>query len=88
MNYLELQRERLKKYLAAEEAILINQEYTIGSRKYTRTDLAEVRRLIGKVRLQTFGRERAVGQILCRENLSLKIKKPSKIQVTAAAQAV
>ena len=49
MNYLELQRERLKKYLAAEEAILINQEYTIGSRKYTRTDLSEVRKMINSL---------------------------------------
>ena len=46
MTYLELQRERLKKFLAAEEAILINQEYQIGSRKYTRTDLSEVRKMI------------------------------------------
>ena len=46
MTYRELQRERLKKYLAAEEAILLNQEYSIGSRTYRRTDLAEVRKMI------------------------------------------
>ena len=46
MTYKQLQCERLKQYLAAEEAILINQEYQIGSRTYRRADLSEVRRVI------------------------------------------
>lgn len=46
MTYKEIQRERLKKYLAAEEAILLNQSYVIGARTYTRADLSEVRRMI------------------------------------------
>ena len=46
MTYKELQRERLKKYIAAEEAILLNQEYQIGSRTFRRADLSEVRKMI------------------------------------------
>ena len=46
MTYKELQRERLKKYLAAEEAILLNQSYVIGNRSYTRADLDIVRKMI------------------------------------------
>jgi|GEM_PF-1398350 len=46
MTYKELQRERLKKYIAAEEAILLNQEYTIGQRNFRRADLEDVRKVI------------------------------------------
>lgn len=46
MTYRQLQRERLKKYLEAEEAILLNQEYTIGQRTYRRADLDIVRKMI------------------------------------------
>lgn len=46
MTVKELQRERLRKYLEAETAILINQSYVIGSRQYTRADLEEVRKVI------------------------------------------
>lgn len=46
MTIKEVQRERLKKYLAAEEAILLNQSYTIGARTFTRADLDVVRKMI------------------------------------------
>ena len=46
MTIKEVQRERLKKYLAAEEAILLNQSYTIGNRVFTRADLDVVRKMI------------------------------------------
>ncbi len=46
MTVKELQRERLKKYLACEEAILINQSYQIGDRTYNRADISEIRRVI------------------------------------------
>ena len=46
MTLKEIQRERLRKYLECEEAILLNQEYTIGSRTYRRADLDVVRKMI------------------------------------------
>ena len=46
MTYKELQRERLKKYLECEEKILLGQEYQIGSRRFVRADLEEVRKVI------------------------------------------
>lgn len=33
---------RLAAYLAAEEAVLANQSYTIGDRTFTRADLAKI----------------------------------------------
>ena len=41
-----LNNERLKLYLEAEKAVLINQSYTIGNRTYTRADLGEIRAAI------------------------------------------
>lgn len=46
MTLKEVQRERLRKYLECEEAILLNQEYTIGNRTYRRADLIDVRKMI------------------------------------------
>lgn len=34
----------LQKYLAAEEAVLKNQSYTIGTRTYTRANLSAIRK--------------------------------------------
>lgn len=46
MTLQELKNRRLRSYLAAEEKILLNQSYTIGSRTFTRADLEEVRKAI------------------------------------------
>ena len=46
MDLKSIQRERLRQYLKAEQAILLNQSYTIGSRTFTRADLYQVRRAI------------------------------------------
>ena len=46
MTYKEIQRERLRQYLLAEEKILLNQSYKIGDREYTRADLDAVRKMI------------------------------------------
>lgn len=43
---LELLRTRLKNYYEAEEAILLNQEYVIGTKSLKRADLATVRAAI------------------------------------------
>lgn len=42
----KLQNERLKKYIEAEEAILVGQSYTIGNRTLTRANLATVEKVI------------------------------------------
>ena len=39
----QIQRERLRSYLDAEQAILSGQEYTIGNRTLKRADLSEIR---------------------------------------------
>ena len=46
MTLQELKNTRLKRYLECEEKILINQEYEIAGRKYTRADLDVVRKMI------------------------------------------
>lgn len=47
MTIKQIQRERLQKYLAAEEAILNGaQSYQIGNRTLTRGDLEEIRKVI------------------------------------------
>ncbi len=46
MTLKEIQRERLRQYLKAEQAILLNQSYTIGSRTFTRANLEDVRKVI------------------------------------------
>lgn len=46
MTIRQIQRERLQKYLDAEDAILAGQSYKIGSRELTRADLSEVRQVI------------------------------------------
>ena len=46
MTLKEIQRERLRQYLKAEQAILLNQEYQIGDRTFRRADLLQVRKVI------------------------------------------
>lgn len=43
---LELLKKRLKNYYEAEEAILLNQEYVIGTKSLKRADLTTVRAAI------------------------------------------
>ena len=41
-----LKNERLRRYLEAEEAVLLNQAYTIRDRTFTRADLDAIRKVI------------------------------------------
>lgn len=41
-----IQNARLKRYLEAEEAVLMGQSYTIGNRVLTRANLATIRNAI------------------------------------------
>lgn len=43
---LEIAKEKLKIWLAAEEELAINQSYTIGGKTFTRADLGEVAKRI------------------------------------------
>lgn len=43
---LEHYKKRLEMYYEAEEAVLLNQEYTIGTRRLRRADLSAVRSAI------------------------------------------
>ena len=43
---LERYKKRLSMYYEAEEAVLLNQEYTIGSRSLNRADLSTIRTAI------------------------------------------
>ena len=43
---LERYKKRLQMYYEAEEAVLLNQEYTIGSRSLKRADLSTIRAAI------------------------------------------
>ncbi|WP_047394340.1 DUF6148 family protein [Cetobacterium sp. ZOR0034] len=40
----EIAKEKLEKYLAAEEKVLAAQEYTLEGRRVTRADLPEIRK--------------------------------------------
>ena len=46
MTLQELKNERLRRYLEAEQAVLINQNYTMDGRIYTRADLDIIRKVI------------------------------------------
>ncbi len=46
MEQLERAKKRLELYYKAEEAILTGQEYTIGSKRLRRADLADVQAMI------------------------------------------
>lgn len=47
MTIKQIQRERLQKYIDAEDAILNGaQSYQIGQRTLTRADLSEIRKVI------------------------------------------
>ena len=42
----KLKNERLRRYLEAEEAVLLNQSHTIRNRVFTRADLDTIRKVI------------------------------------------
>ena len=51
LNHLQKERlarykKRLEMYYAAEEAVLLNQEYTIGTKSLKRADLSTIRAAI------------------------------------------
>lgn len=46
MERLERYKERLSMYYKAEEAVLLNQEYKIGTRSLKRADLSVIRNAI------------------------------------------
>ena len=65
MNQLEKTKNRLELYYKAEEAILTGQEYTIGTKRLKRADLAEVQSMIAKLEkevksLQSGGKNKAL----------------------------
>lgn len=49
---LERYKSRLKLYYEAEEAVLLNQEYTIGTKSLKRADLASIRSAIKDLETQ------------------------------------
>ena len=42
----KIKNDRLRKYLEAEDAVLLNQSYTIRNRTFTRADLDTIRKVI------------------------------------------
>lgn len=57
MNHLQKERlerykNRLKMYYEAEEAVLLNQEYTIGTKSLKRADLSSIRSAIKDLETQ------------------------------------
>lgn len=65
MEQLERAKKRLDLYYKAEEAILTGQEYTIGSKRLRRADLADVQAVIKTLEkevqsLKTGGKNRAL----------------------------
>lgn len=69
---LERCRKRLDMYYAAEEAVLLGQEYRLGSRSLKRADLAAIRAAIDNLEaeigdLEAAGGKRFAGRILPRD---------------------
>ncbi len=69
---LERYRKRLDMYYAAEEAVLLGQEYRIGTRSLKRADLAAIRAAIDELEaeigdLEAAGGKRFAGRILPRD---------------------
>lgn len=65
---LERAKKRLELYYKAEEAVLLGQEYTIGTKKLRRADLADIQSMITKLEkeikiLENGGKNRALRAI-------------------------
>lgn len=52
IDRLQMAQDRLNAYYEAELAVLSGQEYSIGSRKLVRADLAEIRKAINELEQQ------------------------------------
>lgn len=59
---LERYRRRLEMYYAAEEAVLLNQEYRIGTRSLKRADLSAIRAAIKDLENQVAALETTGGK--------------------------
>lgn len=69
---LERYRKRLDMYYAAEEAVLLGQEYRIGTRSLKKADLATIRAAIDELEdeiaaLEDSGGKRYAGRFLPRD---------------------
>lgn len=65
-------KKRLEMYYAAEEAVLLNQEYRIGTRSLKRADLSAIRAAIDELEdeiadLEDSGGKRYAGRFLPRD---------------------
>ncbi len=59
---LERYKKRLEMYYEAEEAVLLNQEYTIGTKSLKRADLSTIRAAIKDLEKQVESLEAAGGK--------------------------
>lgn len=59
---LERYKNRLEMYYEAEEAVLLNQEYTIGTKSLKRADLSTIRAAIKDLEKQVESLEAAGGK--------------------------
>lgn len=59
---LERYKKRLEMYYEAEEAVLLNQEYTIGTKSLKRADLSTIRAAIKDLENQVESLETAGGK--------------------------
>ena len=59
---LERYKKRLEMYYEAEEAVLLNQEYTIGTKSLKRADLSTIRAAIKDLEKQVESLESAGGK--------------------------
>lgn len=59
---LERYKKRLEMYYEAEEAVLLNQEYTIGTKSLKRADLSTIRAAIKDLEKQVESLETAGGK--------------------------
>lgn len=69
---LERYKKRLKMYYEAEEAVLLNQEYTIGTKSLKRADLSTIRAAIKDLEsqietLETNGGKNKAGRFIPRD---------------------
>ncbi len=69
---LERYKKRLKMYYEAEEAVLLNQEYTIGTKSLKRADLSTIRAAIKDLEkqietLESGGGKNWAGRIIPRD---------------------
>ncbi len=69
---LERYKKRLEMYYEAEEAVLLNQEYTIGTKSLKRADLSTIKNMIDYLEkqvesLETSGGKNKTGRFIPRD---------------------